>query len=153
MKAQSRFTVRGEHSEDLGGLLDRQAAEEAHLDEPRQARLLCRQAIERAVEVEELGGAQRGFHSAVPSLRRPKCIASAPRLAARRPRAWSTRMRRMIREEKAKKCVRSCHRMRLQALELEEGFVDERGGLQGVAGPFALQLLRGDGAELVVDAE
>src|SRR5215203_5248833 len=38
-----------------------------------------------------------------------------------------------------------------QAPELEERFVDESGRLQGVTGPFASQLLRGDGPELAVD--
>jgi hypothetical protein len=42
----------------------------------------------------------------------------------------------------------------LHAIELDDpqvGFVDERGRLQGVAGPFALQIAMRDPAQLVVD--
>jgi hypothetical protein len=57
-----------------------------------------------------------------------------PRLAYSRPRAWSTRTRRMICEQRARKCMRFSQRMLPASNQLEVTFIDQDGRLERLAG-------------------
>ena len=52
--SQSRLTVRGRDLEALGDLVDLEAGEVAHLDDPRGARRFAGEPLERAIEVEKI---------------------------------------------------------------------------------------------------
>src|SRR6185295_12404413 len=109
--AQSRFTVRGEQSST--------AAASSTLRPPKK-RTSTRRARRGSSAARRSSARSRSIISAAESVdSTPPDSASsnetwgesAPRFAAIRPRAWSTRMRRIRRDEKAKKWVRSCHWM------------------------------------------
>ncbi len=92
----------------LGGLLDRQAAEEAQLDEPRLLGVESREPLERLVERDEI---DRSRFS--PATRPSSSVTrgwAPPRLSAPRARARSIRIWRIECAAMAQKCARFCHR-------------------------------------------
>ena len=60
-------------------------------------------------------------------------------------------MRRISCADTAKKCARFCHSHAARIHQPEEGFVDERRGLQRVAGALARHVAMGQPVQLVVD--
>ena len=92
-------------AEHLGHLLDGETPEVPQGDHPGLALVELGQALEGGVEVEQLLGAEPAPGVAPEAPDRVTRCQPAPRLAAPRSRAWSTRRRRITRAPTAKKWV------------------------------------------------
>ena len=135
--------------EDLGDLLDLQAAEDLHFDDPRGLPLvLARQRRQGLVDAEDLQIPPLGQVPTSPSIESRRW--PPPRLPVWRPRAWSTRMRRMSWAAKPKKCAWFCQ-VTSTIHQTQIDLVHESRGLERMPRVFSVEVAPGHPAQLVED--
>ena len=143
----SRITVIGDTLQHFGGLVDAQAAEEAQLDHLGFARCPLRQRRQGIVQGHEVIGAI-GAEDGFGIERDMLDIRAALDVAA--PRAvHEDAPHRLSGHRKEMGAILPAHALVVDQAQV--GFVDQRGGLQAVAGPLALHVVVRQTVELVVD--
>lgn len=144
------FGGRPRHVEGLGHLLDREPAEETHLDDPRLPWMLRRQTVECLVECEQV---------AHPRLPDPNDVIERDSSPIAAPLQGTSPIG-MIDEHLSHdaRCDREevfaiLELRRAVAGETHPGLVGQGRGLEGVIAPFPAQMSPGNPPQLVVDLD